>query len=470
MSAPRHLPIVPSQEVQSSIDPADGHRKFVYTADVHGRFNRWRRAVFALLIAVWIAAPLVKVGQHPLVFLDVEHRKFFLFGASFNAQDVWLMFFVLTGIAFCLAFLASVLGRAWCGWMCPQTVFLDGVFRPIERFFEGPREKRMRRDKGPMTLEKAARKVGKHVAYLLAAFLVAHVVLSFFVSLPAVIKMVAHKPGEHPEAFGWAAAMTLLLYGNFAFFREQLCVIVCPYGRLQASFVDPDSLVIGYDVKRGEPRGKATAADRAHKDEAKGDCVDCNRCVVVCPTGIDIRNGLQLDCIGCTACIDACDDIMSKLGRPKGLIRYDSDRGFKGEKRRILRPRFYVYTALLVAGITAFSVALLSRKSFEANLLRSPGAAFVSEGDTVRDAFTVHLVNKRDAAARFTLLLPSDGDLSFSVGSTTVDVEPLHDVRFGLVVSAPRGRSSDRPFAITIRREDDGEEKRVEGRFVGPGR
>jgi cytochrome c oxidase accessory protein FixG len=469
MSEPRRLPIVDSLEVQSSIDPADGHRKFVYTADVHGRFTKYRRLGFAALIAIWIAAPLVRVGQHPLVFLDVEHRKFFLFGASFNAQDVWLMFFVLTGIAFTLAFLTSILGRVWCGWMCPQTVFLDFIFRPIERFVEGPREKRMRRDKGPWTLEKTARKLVKHVLYLGAAFFVAHVVLSFFVSIPAVLKMVVHKPSEHPEAFGWAAAMTLLFYGNFAFFREQLCLIVCPYGRLQASFVDADSLVIGYDQKRGEPRGKATGAARSHSAPDKGDCVDCNRCVVVCPTGIDIRNGLQLDCIGCAACIDACDDIMDKLGRKRGLVRYDSDRGLKGEERRILRPRLYVYMAMGVAGVVAFSIALFSRKSFEANLLRSPGAAFVTEGDTVRDAFNIHLVNKRDAAGRFTIAVPSDG-LSYSVASTTIELGPLQDTKIGLVVSSPKGQSKDRPFILDIRREDDGEVKHVEGRFVGPGR
>ncbi len=470
MPDPRRLPVIPSQEVRSSIDPADGHRKFVYPADVKGRFTTWRRLVFAVLGVIWIAAPLIRLNNHPLIFLDVEHRRFFLFGASFNAQDLWLTFFLLTGLAFCLAFLTSVLGRVWCGYLCPQTVFLEGLFRPIERFIEGPREKRMRRDAGPMSFDKVWRKVAKHAGYIVAAFLVAHIVMSFFVSIPTVVKMVVASPGAHPEAFAWAAAMTLLLYGNFAWFREQMCLIVCPYGRLQASLVDDDSLVIGYDVKRGEPRGKASAASRESgtHDVGKGDCVDCNRCVVVCPTGIDIRNGLQLDCIGCAACVDACDDIMVKVGRPKGLVRYDSERGLRGEKRRILRPRLYVYMGLFALGVTAFGIALSRRSSFEANVLRSQGAAFVVEGTTVRDVFTVHLINKRDAAAKFTFAFPNDGDLTFDIASTTVELEALHDARVGLVVSAPREHATDRPFHITILREDDGEVKLIEGRFVGP--
>ncbi len=285
---------------------SDGRRKKIVPADVRGRFDRARKIVFAALIALWIALPWVKINGAPAVFLDMDARRFFLFGMTFNAQDTWLLFFLLSGVGFGLVYLTALAGRAWCGWACPQTVFLEGVYRRIERLIEGPREKHLRRDSGPLTPGRVVRKIAKHAAFLVASVLIAHIVLAYFVSLPRELAMVRQSPGAHLEAFVWATAIAALLYGNFSWFREQLCVVLCPYGRLQSVLLDEDSLVVGYDATRGEPRGK--------KGKAEGDCVDCNRCVVVCPTGIDIRNGLQMDCVACTACIDACDDIMVKGG------------------------------------------------------------------------------------------------------------------------------------------------------------
>jgi cytochrome c oxidase accessory protein FixG len=314
----------------SSLKP-DGSRNWVYPADVEGRFDRLRKITFTILVGILIALPILKVRGNPAVFLDVQHRRFYLFGGVFNAQDFWLVFFLLTGVGFGLIYITALWGRIWCGYACPQTVFLEGVFRPIERWIEGPRTERMKRNAGPMSFDKLWRKTLKHVIYLLAAFGIAHIILAYFISIPRLWDMMLHRPGEHPEAFGWAASLTAAMYFNFWWFREQLCLIVCPYGRLQSVLTDADSLVIGYDLKRGEPRGKANT-------EGVGDCVDCKRCVVVCPTGIDIRNGLQLDCVGCARCVDACDDVMLKLKRPAGLIRYDSYNGLHGEPRRVLRP------------------------------------------------------------------------------------------------------------------------------------
>ncbi|MFO0618906.1 MAG: cytochrome c oxidase accessory protein CcoG [Polyangiaceae bacterium] len=417
---------VPNVETRVSSLGPDGKRRFVHTADVKGRFATARKIVFALLVAIWIAAPLVKIGGRPAVLLDVAHRRFYLFGATFNAQDVWLLFFLLTGAVFALAVVTSIAGRVFCGFACPQTVFLDGLFRPIERLVEGPREARMRRDQGPWTASRVARKVVKHALYLMAAFLVAHVALSFFVPLPETLRMIVGSPSNHPEAFAWATVVTLALYGNFAWFREQLCLVVCPYGRLQASLVDADSLVVGYDTKRGEPRGKA-----GHTD---GDCVDCKRCVVVCPTGIDIRNGLQLDCIGCTACIDACDEIMTKLHRPRGLVRYDSQTSFAGGVRRILRPRLAVYAVLAVLGIGASSIAFARRTGFEANITRAPGAPFVIEAGRARNTWSLHLVNKRDEPATFAVTSKSASDVEVVV-SESVDVAPMGNVAVPVIAT-----------------------------------
>ncbi len=395
--------------------------------------------------------------------MDVERRHFHILGATFNSQDAWLLFFVLTGIGFTLALFTSLFGRVFCGYACPQTVFLEGLFRPIERLVEGTREQRMRRDKAPMSLDKLWRKVVKHALFLLSAAFVAHVMLSFFVSVPAALKMVRGSPSEHPEAFIWATAITLILYGNFAWFREQVCLIVCPYGRLQSVLIDDDSLVIGYDKQRGEPRGKA----KAKTTEGVGDCVDCKRCVAVCPTGIDIRNGLQLDCVGCTACIDACDEIMDKLERPRGLVRYDSLAGLSGNKRRVMRPRLYVYAALGLAGIVATTIAVSRRTSFEANMLRERGAPFVIEGDRVRNSYALHLINKRAAPETFTLTPQAVPGLEFSIPRTTVELGSMQDVRLNIVVTAPRG-FKDRDIAIDVSTHT-GEVHAAKVRFVGGG-
>jgi len=450
------LPMVDTFE--SSLAP-DGRRRFVHTADVHGKFTRARRIVFAVLIAIWIALPLIPIGGHAAVLLDVARRRFYLFGQTFNAQDVWLMFFILTGAVFVLAVMTAVAGRVFCGFACPQTVFLDMVFRPIERFVDGPREERRRRQQGPWNVGRLARLLAKHALYLLAAFLVAHVFLSFFVPLRQTLQMVLGKPSDHPEAFAWATAVTLLLYGDFAWFREQLCLVVCPYGRLQASLIDADSLVIGYDSKRGEPRGKA--------GHATGDCVDCKRCVVVCPTGIDIRNGQQLDCVGCTACIDACDEIMLKLKRPTGLVRFDSQVAFAGGQRRIWRPRLLIYAGLGVVGLTVATLAFSRRESFEANITRPKGAPFVVEDGRVRNSFVVHLVNKRDEEAVLDLETAPATGVDVSVEGR-VAVPALGSVAVPCVVTIDASRQGKVYVLLRVLREGRGEEKDVTVEIVRP--
>jgi cytochrome c oxidase accessory protein FixG len=433
----------------------DGRRRRAYPADVTGRFVRARRVAYALLIAFWVALPWTPIGGPPAVFLDVEKRQFFLFGLVFNAQDVWLLFFLLTGVAFALLYATALLGRVWCGWACPQTVFLEALFRPIERVINGPRATAMRRAQGAMTFDRAWRMAATYSAYLVASLLVAHILLAYFVSIPRVFAMVRSNPAAHPEAFGWMLAVTGAMFGNFAFFREQLCVVICPYGRLQSVLLDDDSLVVGYDDKRGEPRGKGL---KKAGEAPRGDCVECGRCTAVCPTSIDIRQGLQLDCIACTACIDACDEVMVKLDRPRGLIRYDSLRGLRavpGEKRRILRPRIIGYTVLLVIGATVATFAFRGRAPFEANLIRLRGAPYTREAGTIRNAFEVHVVNKRGDAVTFDIEAGLDPDLAFVIPIAHFDLEPLTDRRVPVFVTMEQGKfTADRPFSLRIRGTD----------------
>ena len=435
----RSLPIVqdepanllPPTVVKGSLR-ADGTRETVITADVHGRFTVARNVAFVFLIALWAVLPWVKVKGNPAIFLDIDHRRFFLFGATFNAQDTWLVFFLLTGIGFGLIYMTALFGRMWCGWACPQTVFLD-VYRRVERLFQGPREVRMRRDAHEdFSFDRAWRKVATQAVFVVLSLLIAHIVLSYFVSMPGLLRMVRGSPSAHPEAFAWAAGVSAVLYFNFAYFREQLCLAICPYGRLQSALIDQDSIAIGYDTKRGEPRGKA-------KDERAGACVDCNRCVVVCPTGIDIRNGLQIDCVACTACIDACDEIMDKLHRPRGLIRYASTRALGGETTKWVRPRTIIYSVLLVAGVVAATTAFRKHEDFEANLLRLPGEPYVLEADSIRDSYQVHLVNKTNERHTYELSAEADDPkAAFVIPMHSVELASFEDRRVPVLVVLPR--------------------------------
>ncbi len=451
------------EHLTSEALPADGKRRMIHPADVRGRFHTARRFAFALLIANWIALPWIKLGGHPAVFIDIDRRSFYLFGATFNAQDAWMLFFVVTGVGFGIVYVTTLLGRVWCGWACPQTVFLEGVYRPIERWIEGPREKRLHRNAGPWTLDKALRKGAKQGIFLGLSFLVAHILLAYFVSLPKAFDMVRHTPGAHPEAFLWAIGLTLVLYVNFAWFREQFCVVLCPYGRLQSVLTDPQSLFVGYDALRGEPRGKKGT-------EGAGDCVDCKRCLVVCPTGIDIRKGVQLECVGCTACIDACDEVMGRLDRPRGLIRYDSLEALNGRPRRILRPRVIAYTGLLIIGATVAAFAGHRRTDFEANLLRLQGAPYVLDGDEVRNSLDVHVVNKVAATRTFQITVePIDG-MQVLLPLPTVTLSPLGDAHAPVFLTISRTAfRGPRAVDVYVRAVEPRESVvHVTGTFLGP--
>lgn len=427
MDAKRHLPVVTNV---SSLR-ADGRRNIVHPADVRGRFTRARHVVFAVLGAVLVFVPWIRIAGRPALFLDVPARRFFLFGTAYNAQDFWLAFFLASGLLFALLFVTAVLGRVWCGWACPQTVFLEGVFRPIERLVEGPRNERMRRNAGPRNASFWWRKIVKHALFVIAAVVIAHAFLAYFVSIPSLVDMMQRDPREHATAFAWVVVVTALLYGNFAWFREQLCLIVCPYGRLQSILTDDDSLVVGYDALRGEPRHKGK--ERA----GHGSCVDCDRCVVVCPTGIDIRNGLQLDCIGCTQCIDACDDVMDKVKQPRGLIRYDSLRSLRGEGRRWLRPRIGAYVVMGAIGATVAFFAMRSREPFEANLVRMRGMPYVADGDSIRNTFELHVINKQDHALTLHLSAVAPDGIEVSIPEELV-LSPLENHPIVVVARGPR--------------------------------
>ncbi|MBF0491338.1 MAG: cytochrome c oxidase accessory protein CcoG [Deltaproteobacteria bacterium] len=342
-----------------------GNRVYLYPAEVKGVFQKWRTRLHAFLIVFFLALPWIKIQGHPLLLLDIPHRRFAIFGLTFWAHDAPMLFFVFATLFLGLALLTCLLGRVWCGWACPQTVFIEGVFRRIERWVEGDSVSRKQRDEGPFSLQKLFKKSIKWFLFLLASLLLAHSFLAYFVGSDELLQMMRSSPSENFTPFLVMAISTGIVLFDFGWFREQFCVIACPYGRFQSVFMDSHSISVAYDEKRGEPR-------RGQSAEKEGDCINCYRCVQVCPTGIDIRRGLQLECVACTACIDACDEVMLKIERPKGLIRYDSISRLKNSKPiPWIRPRTLVYVLLLLGLLSAFAYTLSRRETLNAMLLRA---------------------------------------------------------------------------------------------------
>ena len=428
---------------------ADGSKRILHPADVTGRFTRWRRIVAALLLVIYVALPWIPVNGFPAVFLDALHRRFHFFGLTLATQDLWVFFFLVTGLGFSLFCITSVLGRVWCGWTCPYTVFLEHVFRRVERLIDGDASARRQLDRAPMTAAKFARRALKHSAYLLISAVIAHIFLSYFVSLSVLYDMMKGPPKEHLFAFGVVTFLTGALYFAFSWFREQFCVILCPYGRMQSALSDEHTVIIGYDKKRGEPRGRAT-------DPNAGDCIDCKRCVQVCPTGIDIRNGLQLECIGCAACVDACNDIMTKLKRPAGLVRYDSHVALNGGRTRFIRPRTIFYACLLAAGAAAFVFATSRIDPVFASVQRTPGSAYVQADGLIRNQFLVRLINKQSETRSYRLTLEGahSSDLKISGTDTTITLGAQAEEQRPLVLTLPTS-SYHASIKLTIRATDN---------------
>ncbi len=458
-AAARYAPTLDSVTTIKS----DGSRRDVHPADVHGRFTRARRAVAWVLIAVYLLLPWIPVNGAPAVFLDLAQRRFHFFGWTLAAQDAWLLFFGVTGLGFALFFVTALFGRLWCGWACPQTVFLEHVFRRIERWIDGDALQRRALVAAPLSAGKAARRVAKHALYVVVALVITHLFLAYFVSIPELWLYMHEAPGEHWAAFLFVFIAAGVLYFNFAWFREQLCIVICPYGRLQSALTDDHSLQIGYDARRGEPRGPVSAA-------AAGACIACNRCVQVCPTGIDIRHGLQLECIGCAACIDACDEVMTRVKRPTGLIRYDSFAGLAGGVTRWLRPRTILYGVLLLIGAAVASFALSTVKPANFLVYRMTGAAYFVDRADVRDQFLVRIVNKRSAPATFLVRatgLPAGVQASGFAGPVTI---PALGEQVGPLVVIASRQDYTGPFHFEVSVQDEAGTYRLARsvEFLGP--
>jgi cytochrome c oxidase accessory protein FixG len=449
---------VPPERVLPTLNN-DGTRRWVRPKLFKGQHHKRRLIVAWSLIVLFVGLPFVRIGGQPVILLDVPGRKFVLFGATFLPTDGVLLMLLMLSIFVSIFLLTSLLGRVWCGWGCPQTVYMEFVFRPIERWLEGSRGQQLKLDRDGAN----GRRVIKLFIYAILSVFVGNVFLAYFVGTDRLARWVTQSPFEHPVPFLIVAATSGLVFFDFAYFREQMCTIICPYARLQSVLLDKSSLIVGYDARRGEPRGKGKSAG--------GDCIDCKACVVACPTGIDIREGLQLECIACTQCIDACDSVMRKIDKPPGLIRYATEGFFKtGEKSRLFRPRVLVYPIMLCVLVGALIVVGQARTGgAEITVLRGIGAPFVEQGQQIRNQLRIKIRNRFEDERAFALRIEGADGSQIITPENPVRVAAGDQVTAGAFVLSPRTLFDDgvRKIHVVV---DDGQgfSKSLEYKLLGP--
>jgi len=405
----------------------DGGRNFLFPKKPSGRYTYRRQLMSYVLLAIFFSIPFIKIGGQPFLMLNVLERKFVIFGQIFWPEDFFIFVIaMITGVLFVAVFTVAF-GRLFCGWVCPQTIFMEHVFRRIEYWIDGDRNQQLRLKRMPWKGEKIRKRVLKNGIFYAISFIIANFFLMYIIGKEAWWEIVSDNPANHLGGLSGMFIFSAVFFFVFAWFREQACIIVCPYGRLQGALLDRNSIVIAYDYLRGEKRGKFRKSED-REAAGKGDCIDCNQCVDVCPTGIDIRNGTQLECTNCTACIDACDNIMDKTNKPRGLIRYDSENNIaSGGSGKVFTGRVKAYVGILTVLLTLFVYLLVSRANVEAIFLRLPGQPLTKvDEDTYKNAYNFKLLNKtaEDKVYQFKPISPSEGlSLETAGESELIEVE-----------------------------------------------
>lgn len=431
----------------------DGKRIWLYPRKPNGRFYRWRTYVSYVLFVVLFGLPFIKLNGRPLILLNIWERKFIIFGVGFWPQDFHL--FALSAITFVVFIIlfTVVFGRIFCGWFCPQTIFLEMLFRKIEYMIEGDSHKQRQLDAAPWTKDKILKKLLKHVIFYTLSVLIANTFLSYIIGVDELFKIVTEPVSQHVQGFVAMLLFSLVFYGVFSRFREQVCVMVCPYGRLQGVLLDKNSIAVSYDYKRGEPRGLNKKVSEPASQKL-GDCIDCHLCVDVCPTGIDIRNGTQLECVNCTACMDACDGVMNKLKRPSGLIRYSSYDGIAEGNNRHFTPRVMAYSVVLLVLASFVVFLLMHRKPIETTILRTPGSLnqVISAG-VLQNVYNVQVVNKsyENKSVTFKIINRADATLK-SAGQTPLPLLSDKVAETILFVSMPEDglKLANEPITVGV--------------------
>jgi cytochrome c oxidase accessory protein FixG len=448
----------------------DGRRKWIYARQPSGRFYTARTLVAIVLLAFLIGAPFVHLNGQPLILLNVLERRFVLFGLVFWPQDFALVVLLALSAIVTLALSTVAIGRVWCGWLCPQTVFLEMVFRRIEYLIDGSAERQVRRDAAPWTAATWARAVVKHAIFFGLSFAIANLFLAYIIGVGPLWTIVTDPPARHLGGLTAITIFSLLFYGVFARFREQACVLACPYGRVMSSLIDRRTITVTYDATRGEPRRPLARGGAAASPATAGDCVDCGRCVTVCPTGIDIRNGIQLECVNCTACIDACDDVMDRVKRPRGLIRLASHEATLRPGTTWVSRRVLAYAAVWLVLVTGVTTLVARRDDLDVLILRQAGTLHVTLPDgTVGNFYTVQVFNRTRTTVPFRITVVAPAGAAVTPLGLPPQVDPF-GLREGRVLVALPPASLTGPattvrFAIAVAGEPV---RQVDSSFLGP--
>lgn len=445
----------------------DGNREYVFPKKPKGKLHNYRLIVSWILLIFFFGMPFLKLDGEPLFLIDVIHRKFIIFGQIFWPQDTYIFaVMMLTLIVFIVVFTVA-LGRFWCGWACPQTIFLEMVFRKIEFWIDGDGAKQRKLATGPLTFEKVWKRLLKYIIFIAIAHLIALTLFAWVIGLDGLIELLGQPFSENTAAFVALFILTGFLLFIYSWFREQVCVILCPYGRLQGVLLDKNSIVVAYDYIRGEKRGPFKKGED-RKAVGKGDCVDCKACVQVCPTAIDIRNGTQLECVNCTACIDACNNTMQRVGLPKGLIRFDSERSISTGSKLKLNGRLIAYILVLVVLFGFLNYLLFSRPDVETTILRTPGMLYQEQDNNqISNLYNIKVVNKkRDEFPIDIKLLSHEGKILIPAGDMVV--KGARSTEGVFFVYLDRDKVEDKiPITLGVY---SGEEliEEIEVTFVGP--
>lgn len=446
----------------------EGKRVWIYPKKPKGYYYRARTYLSWVLLLILFGMPFLRVNGRPFVLFNVLERKFILFGVGLWPQDFHLMaLLALTFLVFVILF-TVIFGRLFCGWICPQTVFLEMVFRKIEYWIDGDANAQRKLDQAHWTWQKIQKRVLKHGVFYALSFLIGNTFLSYIIGTDALYKIISSPPTQHLSGFMAMLIFSFLFYGVFAWFREQACVIVCPYGRLQGVLLDKNSIVVSYDYRRGEPRG---VPQHDESQKPKGDCVDCKLCVKVCPTGIDIRNGTQLECVNCTACMDACDSVMAKFKRPAGLVRYDSSSGIESGRGLALTPRIAGYSVILCLLLVLVGYFFWIRQPLETTVLRMPGKTYqILDGGMLQNVYNIHIVNKsfQDRQIRLRLEEVSLGEIQPVTGRYILaSADAVTDSVFFIRIPGNKIGTTSLPVVIEIYNENVLMDK-ITTQFTGP--
>jgi len=406
---------------------ASGSRNWIYPKKPKGKIYDLRTYVSWILLAIFFVIPFIKIDGEPLFLFNFLERKFILFSVIFWPQDFYIFALSLLAIAIFGILFTAIYGRIWCGWACPQTIFMEMVFRKIEYAIEGDSAAQRALNAQPWNGNKIFKKGLKLGIFYALSFVVGNLLLSYIIGVDELWKIINEPISEHAGGFTTMIAFSGLFFWIFSWFREQACTFVCPYGRLQSVLLDKNTMVVAYDYKRGEPRGKF----KKNRDENMGDCIDCNKCVQVCPTGIDIKNGTQLECINCAACIDACDAVMDQVGFEKGLIRWASENNIESGQKFKITGRIIAYTVLLTVLFTTVITLLTLRKDIDATILRAKGQrAIMTENNGVMNVFTMKLINKTNNEMKLSFRTPDYNSKITYAGMQSLIV-PANDILHG---------------------------------------